>query len=99
MPADTSLADLALRRLQEVFPAEWRSMVKLSPPITVAEPKPAAAPQVAVVESKRAAKPEAVASSRCSVRGCPFPAVVGTLCRGHVADSLAEKSLLPSTTA
>jgi len=90
-PATPSLLELAIARLRQLFPKDYQRMIK-----AVAQLPP---PSANVAEAKRAAPPpQPAANGRCSVKGCVFPAVVGPLCRSHLADSLAEKSLLPSTT-
>lgn len=46
-----------------------------------------------VAAAERAAK-----LSHCARRACPFPTVKDTgLCRGHLADSMAQLSYLPSS--
>jgi hypothetical protein len=83
----THLYDFAVSRLRQLFPKTYRQMIK--------EPIP---PPAVVTFAKPAAKIEAVTNTKCVVRACPFPAAVGPLCRSHLADSLADRSLLPSTT-
>ena len=47
----------------------------------------------------RAAEHNAIVSSRCKVRACPWPSSRDGWCRQHFIDSLAERSVLPSVLA
>jgi hypothetical protein len=89
-PMPRTLREFALSRLRVCFPEAYPHMVAELSQRELAKNAPAPTPQP--VESKPAV------NGRCSVRGCVWPSAVGTLCRSHVADSLADRSLMPALT-
>jgi hypothetical protein len=80
-----SALESAARQLLRLFPGTPMALRAIRILSELNPPKPAAPVRI---------------SARCREKACPFPAMAGhDLCRGHMVDSNAKFSVLPSCAA